>query len=301
MKLRIEVGFDGELNPSGDSIVVSEKSSIEITSEPDRLVIFTLLSVPREKWPFQVAVEEQFIDGIPVFPFKTQPNALKQSDIEPFLINLEAYLSLFGLRKLHIREANWEWIEEEGDHLDSGIIRSFKLTSVSSEYPAYAMSTSELTRCAAAASNSDKDSATLSLFRLGRVSHEEGKYIDAFRYFYLALENEFDIPQRKDGAIKKIKSDSRFEQHLKSLIGDLNDKSGLRALASIDLNSVHLGLEVFKWLFDLRGRLSHASSKTMKEWHPSKQHDYEDASLFALNLLDRICWENFGNIGKQKV
>ena len=45
----------------------------------------------------------------------------------------------------------------------------------------------------------------------------------------------------------------------------------------------------YEFLVELRGNIQHASQRSLRIWHPSREHEFEDEAVCVINLAEEIC------------
>jgi len=295
MKVVFKIPVTGKLRASFDTPVELNNWSFALTTEYIgefvSFLIVEVCAIEKEYWPTLVPIESFPIKEIPQFPFQVNEKVFGFSHFEKNIIKLEGFLSLFGLEEMRLEDVSTEWVIEEGDVVESGLMVDLREKKQKMPLATRAMTRNEFEVCLIASQGSEKQSATLSHYRSGLVHFRARRYLDAIRNLYLAFENEFELTSGKQETLRRL---SRNDFYRNSLSNFLNKKDrSMAAISSkynIDFQNVD-PIEIGRLLFKLRGSLQHSNLQSMKCWHPSKQSDFENEAVCLLNLMDQICWD----------
>ena len=262
------------------------------TEYVERLVV-EVSDIPKENWPTLTTVEQDPNAAIPRFPFAVNERAHSFRKIEPHLINLESYLSIFGLEEIVYSELSVEWVTEDGDKT-VGILGGYSELPGKRDDPAAPISNEDLARCIVAANAGSDRTAGLAHFRVAQINFFQGRFIETIRHAYLCLEQLFAPGKHQKNATVKqlLKSEELTSTITKACFDDTApDKSFSRLRAKYEkLEQATTVEDILVFLFKLRGELQHAKSSANAKWHPSRQQELEDEALFLINLAGDICF-----------
>lgn len=153
-------------------------------------VTMEIANVPREHWPTITPVGQDPNAMMPRWPFETNKDALRFSAYEPHLINLEAYLSVFGLEAIEFHRLAEEWVRDPDDEMvsmEGGFSIGDRLVSPVCD----PLSPMTLARCIAASKGPETDTLAIANFRVGQMQFQNGLYVEAIRHLYFCLEHEY--------------------------------------------------------------------------------------------------------------
>ena len=119
MKVRYILPVRGLLRVCDDSPLQIDERTFQFIVDRDTgyvdNIVIQISNVPEEKWPTLSEIQQNPTLGMPQFPFDVNSNALRFSDIEPKIINLESYLSVFGLEAIDFPFIREEWVPDSND------------------------------------------------------------------------------------------------------------------------------------------------------------------------------------------
>lgn len=259
----------------------------------ERLVI-EISDIPKEQWPTLTAVEQNTNSRTPRFPFAVNKEVFKFREIEPYLINLESYLSVFGLEEIEFSNNSQEWLPDNDDERVP-MLSGFSIPQGKPVPATEPLTTEEIARCIVASNTSEIETAALAYFRIGQAHIRNHRYIEAIRHLYLCIEYMFANGQsRKDATVKEFSK----SEHLTKVVNNLFFSETEKHPSFERIREKHSCLSgaidatgFFKFLFNLRGEIQHASPRNIKKWHPSRQRELKDEAICVMNVAEAICFE----------
>jgi hypothetical protein len=264
----------------------------EETGYIDSLAI-EISNIPRDRWPTFSDVKQDLAKKIPEFPLELNKNAFSFREIEPNIINLESYLSVFGLESIELVNIKEEWICESEDEENSCM---WKIFSISREKPKIRndpLTQEQLARCIVASSCSENDTAVLAHFRVGKVHFLSGRFIESIRHFYMSLEYKFAHGKfRKNAVLDEFSQSDELNRVVSKVFFEEFNESFeiLKHKWSILKNAKH-SKDFLRFLVELRGDIQHTSQYSLKKWHPSREHEFEHEAICVINVVEEICFE----------
>src|ERR1700720_2826627 len=113
MRVRYTLPVHGTLRKETDEPIVLNDYRFEFVTDPllgfIKELVVEISGIPNDQWPTLTAVEQDASAPIPRFPFETNKNTLRFSQIESHLRNLENYLSVFGFGGIEFSRLKEEW------------------------------------------------------------------------------------------------------------------------------------------------------------------------------------------------
>lgn len=298
MKVRYTFPVRGKLRTSGTGELRLYEWLFRFETGADReyveRLVVEIFDIPKENWPTLTAVEQDPNAATPTFPFAVNEQAHSFREIEPQVINLESYLSIFGLEEIVFTELSVEWVPEDGDET-AGMQSGFSLLPGRKDDPAEPLSNQELARCIVTANSETNRTVGLAHFRVAQTNFYQGRYIETIRHAYLCLEQLFaNGKHQKNAVIKEFQKSNKLTLAItKKCFNDTApDKHFVLVCEKYEKLSEATKVEdILVFLFGLRGQLQHAKPGAHSKWHPSRQHEYEAEALFLINLAGDICFE----------
>lgn len=174
-------------------------------------IIIQISNIPEEKWPKLSEIQQDTKLPVPQFPFSVNPNAFRFSDIEPKVVNLESYLSVFGLEAIDFPHIEEEWLPDSNDERAS-ILSGFSVLRLpfKQEPVAEPLTNETLLRCIVASNADEKETAALAHFRVGQMHFLNRRFLEAIRHLYMCLEYQF--ANEKTGKRETLKEFCRSAQ-----------------------------------------------------------------------------------------
>ncbi|WP_046020509.1 hypothetical protein [Magnetospira sp. QH-2] len=264
----------------------------ETTGFVNSLVI-ELSNIPKEKWPTLVTVEQDPNADIPQFPFSVNPDAFHFQMIEQQIINLESYLSVYGLEEIQFRHIDVRWISEEGDDLDEGLFAGFSMPPSEPESRYDPLNHLFLVKCIVASNSTGPEAAALAHYRVGASHYNNRRYIEAIRNLYLCIETLFaNGKSKRDATLSEFRKSAILKNAIQGELLNSPSKSLAIILEKYPKISDHPGTEgILRFIYNLRGLVQHANGFTKGQWHPSRQQDFEHEAISLINIVDAICWQ----------
>ena len=298
MKVRYTFPVRGRLRKSGTGeIELSEwlfRFEGDAGTEDVKRLIVEISDIPKENWPTITTVEQNPNADIPTFPFAVNENAHGFQEIEPHLVNLESYLSIFGLEEIVFSELSVKWIPGDCDEI-AGLQSGYSQLPGTPDDPADPLSDEELARCIVTANSGTNKTSGLAHFRVAQNNFYQRRYIETVRHAYLCLEQLFaNGKHQKNAAIKEFLKSEELTSVIKTMCFDdtAPDKHfGLLLEKHQKLSDATNVVDVLEFLFHLRGELQHAKSGTRANWHPSRQQEFKAEACFLINLAADICFQ----------
>ena len=246
-------------------------------------------NIPKENWPFVVKTTRKVgKDGVPVFPFQTQPNAFGFSKINDQIERLEGILSLFGVYEFDFNSFSEEWVQDPEDELSGGI-SSWK-SSPRPPDPSI-ISEIQLSNLIPAAEVNNLQIYSLAHFRLAQAASHKGNHIEAVRHCYLFFEELFANGNSKSKqTIKEFMSSVLFTENCQNWMSKEKVKyDNLRSKRSSWFEGDSEIKRFFTYLTKLRGHLQHAKkAKSKLAWSPHRQDEYAQDAHCLLNIAFQI-------------
>ncbi len=272
----------------------------EKTGYVDTLII-EVSNIPKEKWPTLTHIGQIPDAEIPRFPLAENPNAFQFKSIEPQVINLESYLSVYGLEEIHLPGLEVVWTEEDNDVIDKGMSLGHSPSTRDQEPPrdqepqCEPLDKNFLARCIVASNSAGLEAAALAHFRIGQSHFNNQRYIEAIRNLYICVESLFangHTSERK--TIPEFKKSTDLQKAVESVLLNNPNKSfdtifDAKRTKWPDLKKPTSFEGVLKFLFKLRGTIQHANGFTQGKWHPSQQHEFEHEAICVIQLVEEIC------------
>ncbi|GGF75030.1 hypothetical protein GCM10011332_31340 [Terasakiella brassicae] len=297
MKVQYKLPIRGMLQVKNVEAIKFENWSFTFETGKDGKFVETLIigidHIPKEKWPTLIEVEQDPNAEIPRFPFTTNPDAIRFHSIEETIINLESFLSVYGLEEICFNEMSEEWIPSDDDE-KVGLQSGFSISAGSLEPISDPVDNHFLACCIVASNQPSPNVAALSHFRIGLVHFHNGKYIESIRSLYICIETLFGNGKhqkrptiqefQKSDTLNKITREMYFQSTASNLIERLKRKYP-------KLNTATSEVDFYEFLFDLRGEVQHANGFVRGKWHPSKQEEFKDEAVFLFNFTHHICWD----------
>ncbi|MCA1807210.1 MAG: hypothetical protein LC687_05090 [Actinobacteria bacterium] len=256
----------------------------------EKLVI-EIRQIPKENWPTITTIEPDPTATIPVFPLLPNPKKVHFGEIEAQILNLESYLSAFGLTELVIGEVAEEWFLELGDEQIS-MQSGYSMTKGTPPPPTEPLTEQEVLRCIVASNKANHTTAALAHFRMGQAEFFAGRYIEAIRHLYFAVEYLFAKGNSKKKQTSQAFSDST---ELTKVVAEVLLESNDPHFAALCLKYPKLlaktSASFFDFLVDLRGSLQHANPHTATKFHPSLQGKYEHEAICLMNVAMAVCFD----------
>ena len=296
MKVRFSLPIKGKLRVADELPVKLQDWSFDfITSEDtgfvDQLVI-EIANVPKENWPTMTTVEQDPNAERPTFPFAVNPDAYQFKDFEPQIVNLESYLSVYGLEEICLRNLSVDWLPEENDEIDSGFFAGFSISHEPSDPRCGPLNNLYLAKCIVASNTAGTDAAALAHFRTGQTQYHERRYIDAIRSLYLCIESLF--ANNKTGereTLNEFRKSIDFTKAIQTVLLDQPPPSLIKIRDRYKALSTGLDVDsILQFIFHLRGQVMHANAFKQGKWHPSRQMDFENEAICVINVVEEICW-----------
>lgn len=257
-------------------------------------LIIEISDIPKEQWPTLTEVEQNTNSKTPRFPFDVNKEVFKFREIEPYLINLESYLSVFGLEEIEFSNISQEWLPDNDDERVP-MFAGFSIVRGDPAPVAEPLTIEEIARCIVASNTSEIETAALAYFRIGQAHMCNHRYIEAVRHLYLCIEYLFANGMHSEGTTIK-----EFEksEHLTKVVNDLFFSETGKHPNFERIRQKHPRLSnavdatgFFRFLFNLRGEIQHASPRNITKWHPSRQRELEDEAICVMNVAEAICIE----------
>lgn len=299
MRVRYEFPVRGWLKLSETGKITRENWSFELkanldTGYAEKLTI-EVSQIPQDRWPTLSKVEQDANAGIPTFPFRVNSNVFSFSEFSAELINLESYLSIFGLEEIVFEQIKEEWIVEPDDDLSTGMQGGFERMAPDVGDSVINLTDDMFHVCAAAAAtdNTSKlETAALAHFRVGQANFLKERYIESIRHLYLFIECLYGNGKYQKNTIVSefLKSDFLIQSiHNSFFNGQDTDVLFLNVMITNNVRMSDFEARDFlKFLVDLRGKLQHASPKSVANWHPSRQYQYQNEATCLMILCDEI-------------
>ena len=298
MRVRYSLPIRGTLRASSPDPVYLDSWTFKFAANKhtgyiDQLII-EISDIPKEQWPTLTKVEQNTNSKTPRFPFDVNKEVFKFREIEPYLINLESYLSVFGLEEIEFSNISQECLPDDDDEQVS-MRAGFSIVRGDPAPVAEPLTTEEIARCIVASNTSEIETAALAYFRIGQAHIRNHRYIEAIRHLYLCIEYMFANGQYgRDATVKEFSKSEHLTKVVNNLFFSETEKHpsferirGKHSCLSgaIDANGF------FKFLFNLRGEIQHASPRNIKKWHPSRQRQLKDEAICVMNVAEAICFE----------
>lgn len=251
-------------------------------------LIVELANVDKDHWPTISQVEQDSNTRIPRFPFEVNVNVLRFTTTEPYITNLEGYLSIFGLEAIGFEQLKEEWVPDSDDERTS-MLSGYTVSRTRDEPIAEPLKDSDLARCIVAASKSDLETEALAFFRMGQLFFHDGLYVDSIKYLYLCIEHLFaNRKTSKDKTLSEFRKHSELKSAIEALFFKAPHKPFERVRAKYQKRFYNANADDFlEFFFHLRGATQHARQSI--KWHPSRQRDFEDEALCMMHLVEEIC------------
>jgi hypothetical protein len=257
-------------------------------------IAIEISNVQREKWPTLVQVVPDPHAKIPEFPFRTNPDAFTFKEIEEPLLNLESYLSVFGLEEMDFGRRAEKWIFDDNDE-QVGMLSGWSMSMEANHKLHEPLSKEEVISCIRASNSSERETAGLAHFRIGQNHVYAYRNLEAIRHLYMSLEYLF-----ADGHTREKETLKAFgkSQLLVSVITQLfyNPAKPSAPFAGLKQKYPHLlsvtdtPADFLKFLFRLRGDLQHGRRGSPSKWHPSRNGDFDVEALVIMNVAEVICY-----------
>jgi hypothetical protein len=292
MKVRYTLPATGVLQTGSDDPITLRDWSFQfekdVTTGFISKLVVEISKVPSENWPTQTLVRQDPTAKIPRFPFETNKNVLRFSEIEPKLRNLEGILSVFGLERFEFGHLREEWIREEGDEI-VGMLSGFSVQPGKREPLSPPLSSHQLARCIVASNTPETDALFLAYFRVAQSHFLDRLYIETIKFSYLCLESLFSNGKTKNKAIlDEFKKNAELSKIVSSVL--FESPTGLVRQFLSKHPDVASTSEVLTFFVQLRGRLQHANRHPALSWHPSNQREFEYEAGVIFTIAEEICF-----------
>jgi hypothetical protein len=295
MKVRYSFPVTGTLRHGCAGALKLHDWSFEFHVDPlsgfvDRLTV-EIGKISKDNWPTLTDAKPDPNAKIPQFPFVINPTALRFSDIEPALVNLESILSVFGLEEVGFAERNEEWIPED----DSEMVSMHKGWSFSKRRPqilSEALSTEELARCIVAAGIESSETIALALFRVAQAELQADRFLETIRYSYFCIEHLFaNGKSRQRATVEELSRSEELISTIRTLFFEEVHSSFEKIRSKYrDLQNATSPDGFIKFIVRQRGLVQHAGTyRAGRLWHPSRQRAYENEAICIFNVVEAIC------------
>jgi hypothetical protein len=295
MRVRYTLPVHGTLRKETDEPIVLNDYRFEFVTDPllgfIKELVVEISGIPNDQWPTLTAVEQDASAPIPRFPFETNKNTLRFSQIESHLRNLENYLSVFGFGGIEFSRLKEEWLPDASDEL-APMMQGFSIQKAELEPVFKPLSDEILARCIAASNSKEEETLHLAYFRVAQSNFSNEFYIEAFKFSYLCLECLFSNGQTKNGRVSEEFSKSQeLCEHVRRLFLDNSYRPfEVLRLKYENLRATNDAPDVLGFFVKLRGRLQHANLHPSQSWHPSKQTEFRNEAICIYNVAAEICF-----------
>jgi hypothetical protein len=179
----------------------------------DRLE-YTIRNVSRERWPYQVPTTLRSQDGLPVFPFETQPNALSFVSIRDNLIKLEGVLAVSYDFVLDWSRVSEKWVSEtEADKAEwPDGMGGFTASPVK---PAASFVSKDIfVKAILTAGTNDTRLLAFPHFQYAAMHHKNGNNLDTIRHSFFLIEELFAPGKFKSNELRLAFQQSQHLEHV---------------------------------------------------------------------------------------
>ncbi len=212
------------------------------------------------------------------------------------LRTLEGFLSVYGLERIALDEADISWVPETEEEKERLKIGKFSLKFTKPDDMKMLAPFSVVSRSIIAAKNTLDWDVPLGFFRKGRNDFLERRYIDAIYDFYFLLETVFGNGKTKNA---QVAMEFKNSAELVAFTGQVlknGEQSILRRGGRKNLLDTFLAkysnkstAEYLECVVNLRGFLHHHSSRNKNIWNPALEFEYELDALLLQNLCFEVC------------
>ena len=212
------------------------------------------------------------------------------------LRTLEGFLSVYGLERIALDEADIAWVPETEEEKQKLQGQQFKFKYTKRETSNLRAPFTVVKRSVIASTEALDWEVPLSFYRKGSNDHHDRRYIDAIHDFYFLIETLFGNGKTKNYQVKieLIKS-----QPLVTIAAQVLREGeqtilrrGTRTTVLDEFRQKYANKTPEQYLehvVELRGFLHHHSPQYKKTWNPTLEYEYELDAILLSHLCFLIC------------
>jgi hypothetical protein len=214
------------------------------------------------------------------------------------LRTIEGFLSVYGLERIALDEADISWLPETDEEKARVKVRAFNLRFKKPDaFPVpFQLPFSVIKNSIIAAGEALDLEVPLGFFRRGRNDFLERRYIDAIYDFYFVIETVFGNGKTKNYLVKEHSKKCHellgFSAEVLRDAPRMISRRGGRANLLDSFQAKYAAKtpeEFLESIVDLRGFLHHHSVANPKIWNPSLEYNYELGAILLQDLCFRVC------------
>jgi hypothetical protein len=212
------------------------------------------------------------------------------------LRTLEGFLSVYGLEKIALDEADFSWVAETEEEKQKLQEQKFQFKFTKRETSNLRAPFAVVKRSVIASTQALDWEVPLSFYRKGTKDHHDRRYIDAIHDFYFLIETLFGNGKTKN---YQVKEELKKSQILIATIAQVL-KEGEQTILSRGIRTTVLDEfrqkfanktpeQYLEHVVDLRGFLHHHTLQRKKIWNPTLEYEYELDAILLNCLCFKIC------------
>jgi hypothetical protein len=210
------------------------------------------------------------------------------------LRTLEGFLSIYGLEKIMLDEADIHWIAETEEEKFREQHFQFKFTKreKSNLMAPFAV----VKRSVMASTEALNLEVPLTFYRKGANDFQKRKYIDAIHDFYFLLETLFGNGKTKNYQVaEELKKSQSLISFVTQVLKEAEQsilRRNTRTTILDEFRNKFSNMTPEKYLeqiVNLRGFLHHHSLEHKKIWNPALEHEYELDAILLSHLCFKVC------------
>lgn len=212
------------------------------------------------------------------------------------LRTLEGFLSIYGLERITLDEADISWVAETEEEKKTLQQHHFKFKFTKRETSNLRAPFAVVKRSVIASTEALDWEVPLSFYRKGTNDYHDRRYIDAIHDFYFLIETLFGNGKTKNYQVKEELEKSQPLVTIATQVLNEGEQTilarGTRTTVVDEFRKTFANKTPEKYLehvVDLRGFLHHHSPQYKKTWNPTLEYEYELDAILLSHLCFLIC------------